>query len=328
MFEQPSQPNPFDRPPAPGREKRRPKFERILTEADRGHAERGLQALKNLFESSSAEEFPDAIVFMDTGARPLAAGVLPIARAISEQRGLPMPENRFLAGGFRNFFLDEVHAAQESGDPAWKETFVEKMLDRGGKYGPKTPQEEAETRAYWEEVIRQDEASAQALKERLTDILEDTKAKHVLIVDDYLSQGLTLKQVHRVLQSMDKELRPQVTFMSFFAKEEWLPYDEDLDVQPPNPLLAEAAVQRWLDEGFRVVLPTREASDYAGFVYGHKPDFAKAEDEAKAKLKKSFIGVEKIPGQVFSKVAAERDQELMLQLRHEMRGIADEILKK
>ncbi len=369
--------NPFEKPkkaPAQEAPKRR-RFEYILTDYDRKYVETGLKALKEDFETVPEKDFPDLLIFMDTGARPLAAGVLPIAKAVAEQRGLDMPQNRFLAGGFRDYHLRDIEALRESGDPDWKEKYVRSRIEREKSWRSedikrqeerlaeieqKEPviieffervnknidEEISESRAHLaefrtaladadvrisaeiEKLIHDDAANKQALEERLRDILQQTKAKHITIVDDYLCDGVTLGQVLKAFQSLDKEQRPKVTFMSFFAKTTRISDYEVPFHEAEFELHAEGPKKAWLDAGFQVLLPNQEYNDYSGFIYSHKPFSATPDEKEISQKKKAFVGVEKIPGEKLAKVSEERDQELMLQLRHEMKEIAGDVLRK
>ena len=352
-------------------EKKKPRFERALNEEDAKHVKTGLEAIYEEFETAPEQDFSDMIVFLDTGARPLAAGVLPIARAVAKERGLPEPGNRFLAGTSRPTHYREIMKLRESGEADWEEKYIEEKIEREKTWMSEYLEDLIKRRAgfvvekeeyfieksreqllsefdesivkYKEELrtadtrvrkeitdnIREIVGNEQALSARLKEILEQSGARNMLIVDDYLCAGLSMGQVLKVFQTIDTEDRPNVTFMSFFAKQYRM--DESTWEKEVFELKAEDRKKAWVAEGFQVLLPNQEESGYAGFAYQYKPDtyapYAEEEDYKKAEFKKGFIGVEKVPGQAISKVSPDRDVELMLQLRHEIRDISTKVLK-
>lgn len=367
MLEQPKVKNPLEVKPAP--EVKKSTFERILTDYDRDYLERGLEALYEDFATVPEKDFPDLLVFLDTGARPLAAGVMPIVRKVAQDRGLEKPANRFLAGTSRPDDLQDIMSARESGDPDWKEGLINKEIakikdgllkdiDYKNKklrallhqstaldneeirsinseiemHQKELEETDSYVRSWYGKQVEEVDANAHALEKRLKEILADSKAKNVMILDDYLCDGLTLKQVQKAFQSLEKSTRPTVTFMSFFARNgsskgfNFITGSRIWRIPPDQPR-ARAALDAWSLEGFKVLLPSQEYNEYQGFIYKHSPYDSDKEDE-RTKLSKSFIGVEKFPGQAIAKVSEERDAELMLQLRHEIRDIAQEILKQ
>ena len=355
-------------------EKKKPRFERALNEEDAKHVGTGLEAIYEEFETVPENDFPDMVVFMDTGARPLAAGVLPIARAVAKERGLPEPDNRFLAGTSRPPYYRNILELRETGEVGWEEEYIKERIEREKtwiaeyiedligrradlvekpdsffdslnktrvdvingfdesilKYKEDLRTAEERVRKEVTGSIQEIVANEQALSARLKEILEQSGARRMLIIDDYLCAGLSMGQILKAFQSIDKADRPEVTFMSFFAKQ--YRTDESTWENEVFELDAEDQKKAWVAEGFQVLLPNQEWNTYAGFAYQYKPDtyasYAEEEDYKKADFKKGFIGVEKVSGKAISKVSPDRDVELMLQLRHEIRDISEKVLRR
>ncbi len=159
--------------------------------------EEGLKKLQRFFLSCPAEEFPQTLIFPDTSARPLAYAVKALVEDVCHRRALPVPALRFFQGKRLHQTFHDPHAEHEATSAlkeisrldvspgAWKDLGSQlKKIQRDFSYKRESRRE------YHEQIIAQ-----KSMRTRAETIMGETKSDFVMVIDDFMVEGGTLKGV-------------------------------------------------------------------------------------------------------------------------------------
>lgn len=142
----------------------------LLNEIDILVLERGLNALRDYLEKDPKFNLPDAVIFLDASARPLAYAVKPIIETVAKAHHFKLPSIQFMAS----------HRLSE-------EEFIELLENSVAR----------------DEFMKGSDARAR-------EIVERTGVRRILLVDEYLSNGTSLDFLKEAFSRLPRDQRPEV----------------------------------------------------------------------------------------------------------------------
>ncbi len=159
--------------------------------------EEGLKKLQRFFLSCPAEEFPQTLIFPDTSARPLAYAVKALVEDACHRRALPVPALRFFQAKRMGLTYHDPNAGHEAtlalkkisqldvSPSGWKD-----LGSRLKEIRNEFTQGRRSRREHDEEIVAQ-----RSMRSRAEMIVGETGSDFLMVVDDYMVDGGTLKGI-------------------------------------------------------------------------------------------------------------------------------------
>lgn len=268
--------------------------------------------------------FPDAVVMLDTSARPLVAGVKPILDSVANvsEDQLPRPDYSFLVL-FRDRYLIEYAKMRKLHQlDIWRESVRKKVFsDAEGEGDPYPTPEQVLTQQVL--YVRTWEAGLGRLRSLILAAAHRTKKEpvHLLFVDDYVSQGRTINAVSLMLDELEKDpLFPIVdrSFFAFFAATQEGQTSRELNVKRSDEFGG-----RFLHGSDPVI--DFLLTDFSSFPYASNGGFvlsAAAKNEREQE-KSRCVGVRKIYGEPLVHRAKNASLSVRESLNRQIRALAE-----
>ncbi len=283
-----------------------PKAEKFeFSEVGKFILEQGLRSLYKYLDRLPAEEFPEAVIFLDTSARPFVYAVKPILDVVSERHGIKKPLIRF------------IQPVRSSDYAEWEKRRLKKRMEENKKMGYQmTNAERSEMETAFVALDREiaerhevEQALPFHLAERAHEILKETDAKRLLVVDECKFHGESLGKVHEAFSSLPPEEQPAIKDFIFYTQaeqpsHEWNSRNRDLIVGTTYGDLES------LDD-------PEIGTNFVGFFFGTFPEHKEAD-----------TGVRQEETGKYVRRSPHADKERMLAIRNAMTDIAGQVLKE
>lgn len=292
--------------------------EPILNKDDEKVVEFALHELKELLSKKEIKDLPSTIVLTDVSARVLYYAIKPIIENVYKNKK-ELPQYYFLSAVRKaeivglNTYKDENDLEEITEGIYERETIdcfiTSKKVGERKFTRPKTKIRENIDYEGWKN----------AFKDRFAKILDYSPEGNILVVDDYLSRGETIKKIKKVA----KELLPADRKLEYFVF-----FDNDCDEidKKTSRSIHSGTTSRELDS---VGTFGKELKHFNAFSFTNKFDspFAWKAQTKSNYIKSEVVGVQKSIDPNETVIPSEKiNIEGMKQLREEMKAIAEKVL--